>query len=134
MSQPAFQTVTVIDSNGNCPELPLIDGEGHAKAVLWPGNGAKYRTIQVFELKSGSRTIELTHTTDCVYGVVSGNGEIVDLTDGSRQDLAEGNILHIDAADRYRIVAGTDGMSFLGGPCPPDPALYASIYLAVGGS
>lgn len=127
MSQPTAETVRVIDSNGNLPELPLVEGKGYAKVVLWPGNGAKFRTVQVFELLSGDRTVELTHSSDCVYGIIKGTGTVVDLDSGRSQELVEGAMLHIDASDRYRLVAGENGMTFLGGPCPPDPALYASL-------
>lgn len=128
MTQPLTHTVRVIDSNAACPELPLIEGKGYAKVVLWPGNGAKFRSIQVLSFEGGDQTIELSHSTDCVYGVVRGEGMIVDLADSSTQQVSEGNMLHIDATDRYRLIAGQDGMVVVGGPCPPDPALYQSLH------
>lgn len=128
MGGPSTETVRVIDSADACPEIPIVDGTGNAKVVLWPGNGAQFRTMQVIRLENGAATIALTHTADCVYYVAAGAGQVVDLATGEAADLAEGAMVHIDAGDAYKLRAADDGdLTVLGGPCPADPDLYSQI-------
>jgi mannose-6-phosphate isomerase-like protein (cupin superfamily) len=120
--------VRVIDSALPSPHLPIVEGSGTAKAVLWPGNGALTRTFQVIDLDAGDRTVALKHPFDAVYYVAGGTASVVDAVTGQSQSLIEGAMVHIDAGDAYRLVnAGADACRIIGGPCPPDPALYAHL-------
>jgi len=121
------QTVQVIDSAVDCPDIPMVIGPGSAKAVIWPGSGAKYRTFHIVTLPNGSRTIALSHPSDSVYYVMSGAGTVVDMTSGEASDLGEGSMVHIDAGDTYQFHAAATGMKILGGPCPADPRLYETL-------
>lgn len=127
MSSDSEPQVQVIDSGVNHKKLALIKGNGTAFAVLWPGNGARFRTMQILQMEAGDETIDLRHPHDCVYYVSNGAGQVRDLSSGAAQDLIEGSIVHIDARDGYRIEAGADGMRMVGGPVPADPELYASL-------
>jgi mannose-6-phosphate isomerase-like protein (cupin superfamily) len=127
MANTRFPRVRVIDSAIDCPEIPIVAGEGNAKLVLSPHNGASFRSFQLLSLEQGARTIDLGHTSDCVYYVIEGEGAIVDAAAGSRFELSEGHMVHIDAGDRYRIEAGTAGIRVIGGPCPPDESLPGGI-------
>jgi len=130
MPDPTLPPVEVIDSRAVRAPLAIIDGAGQAYAVLWPGNGARYRTFNVIELSAGARTLDLCHAAECVYYVESGAGLIRDLGDNSSQELVEGAMIHIGISDSYRIEAGASGMRLLGGTVPVDPAFYD--YLASG--
>ena len=121
--------VQVIDSSVGCPNLPVVDGKGSAKAVLWPGNGARHRTVHVIDLVPGDRTIDFKHFSDAVYYVASGEGEIIDISSGDRFMLVEGSMVHIDRGDPYRFRTEA-GMKLIGGPCPADYSLYSNIVLA----
>lgn len=132
MSSQPGNVVRVIDSAVDCPEIPLVDGQGNAKVILWPGNGAEFRSMHLFTLFQGDCSKILRHANDCVYYVVEGAGRIEGLDGADTQELVEGSIVHIDANDGYRVVAGDEGIKYLGGPCPPDEALYKD--LAVAGS
>ncbi len=127
MANPPFSHVRVIDSAVGCPEIPIVEGEGNAKVVLSPHNGATFRSFHLVSLHENARTIRLSHASDCVYYVMEGTGAIVDAAAGSRIDLAEGHMVHIDAGDSYRIEAGHAGIKVIGGPCPPDERLYSVI-------
>jgi mannose-6-phosphate isomerase-like protein (cupin superfamily) len=127
MANTQSPRVRVIDSAVDCPEIPIVEGEGNAKLVLSPHNGASFRSFQLVSLAGGARTVELSHVSDCAYYVIEGEGAVVDAASLARFGLAEGNMVHIDAGDRYRIEAGTAGMKVIGGPCPPDAALYAGM-------
>jgi len=123
---PAVDTVRVIDTASSGAVLPIIAKNGEARAVLWPGNGAKFRSFQLISLSADGATEALRHASDCVYYVIAGEGEIVDLGSDAVSPLVEGTMVHIDAGDGYRLRSAT-GIRMLGGPCPPDPALYAAL-------
>jgi hypothetical protein len=109
-------------------EIPIVEGDGNAKVLIWPGMGALYRTFQIVTLGANSKTVQLCHpTSDAAYYVLKGFGRVVDLGTGEAQDLSKGGMVHIDANDRYQFVASPDGMRILGGPCPADPSLYAGL-------
>jgi len=127
MIKPSQETVRVIDSAAICPEIPLVEGVGNVKVLLWPGNGAEFRSFQVLELGKGAQTVPLCHGSDCVYYVMTGKGRIVDLSNEQNFELAEGAMVHIDSGDSYYLKAADGVLTILGGPCPPDEALYSCL-------
>jgi mannose-6-phosphate isomerase-like protein (cupin superfamily) len=127
MDSAALEQVRVIDSATGCPDLPIVIGAGHAKAVVWPGSGAHHRSIHVISLQTGATTTALRHPSDCVYYVLSGAGSICDLASGESKPLGEGAMVHIDAGDTYQLSADAEPFSVLGGPCPADPQFYLHL-------
>lgn len=109
------------------PELPLVEGEGSARAVVWPGVGARLRSLQRIDLAAGSRTVCLKHPMEAVYYVVRGDGTVRDPDDGSSSPLVAGSMIHVEPGTAYVFQAGADGILLLGGPCPADPALYEQV-------
>jgi quercetin dioxygenase-like cupin family protein len=128
-SIPAIDRVMVVDGTdeATCPVVPIVEGDGEARAIIWPGMGARDRSMHRVRLAPGARTIPLEHPSEAVWYVVEGAGAVTDDQGGSPQDLDPGSMVHIGAGDGYRIVAGGDGIVFVGGPCPPDPNLYAHL-------
>jgi mannose-6-phosphate isomerase-like protein (cupin superfamily) len=114
----------VVVGAGEGRELDVVAGRGSARAVVWPGMGARLRSMHRISLAPGSRTIEMAHRSDAVYYVMSGGGEAVDRRTGTLDALVEGSMAHIDAGTPYELVAGGDGMELVGGPCPADASLY----------
>lgn len=114
----------VVTGVGSGPELSIVDGEGGARAVIWPGMGARLRSMHRISLGRDARTIELTHPSDAVYYVIEGGGSAVDRSSGDESALVEGSMVHVDAGTPYALVAGAEGMELVGGPCPADDALY----------
>lgn len=126
MADSQSSRVRVFDSAVGCPEI--VNGEEHAKVTLSPHNGAKFCSFQWLVLEHNACTIDLSHTSDCVYYVIEGAGSIVDAAAGSRFDLTEGHMVHIDAGDRYRIEAGTAAVGALPADAsPPRPATAQEI-------
>jgi quercetin dioxygenase-like cupin family protein len=109
------------------PALDIVDGEGRAHAVIWPGMGAQLRSLHQIELAAGAGTIAMRHPSEAVYYVIEGSGEALDLDDGGAQPLRPGSMAHVDVGTAYRFAAGAEGMSLIGGPSPPDPALYEGL-------
>lgn len=108
--------------------LPLVEGPGEARAVLYPAVGARERAFHHLILHPGGRTVILSHpAAEAVYFVVSGNGAAIDHDTGERVDLAAGHMFFVDIATRYQLVAGDAALILVGGPCPPDPDLYRHL-------
>ena len=118
-----IQVVALTDG----PALDIVQGEGRAHAVIWPGMGARLRSIHMIELGPGAATIALRHPSEAVYYVIDGTGEVIDMGDGETQPLRPGSMAHIEVETTYRFGAGQAGLSLVGGPSPPDPALYEEV-------
>ena len=119
-----YEQIQVLDAGDSCPSLPLVDGEGSARAVVWPGVGAKHRSLHLFELPVGGRTVEMKHPIEAVYYVIAGTALALDLADGAEQTATTGSMIFIEPGTPYVISADGDHARFVGGPCPPDPSLY----------
>jgi hypothetical protein len=117
----------VVSLDAGCPALPLVEGEGRAVALIWPGMGAALRSLHRIELAAGAATVPQRHPMEAVYYVERGSGTVLDPDGAGRDAIAEGAMVHIEPGTAYRFVAGPDGLVLLGGPCPPDPALYAQL-------
>ncbi len=109
------------------PTLPLVDGEGTATAIIWPGVGAQFRSMHQIVLAAGSSTIPQRHPNEAVYHVTTGTAEVRDLDTDEVAVLTVGSMVHVEPGTGYVFVAGRDGAEILGGPCPPDPALYPDL-------
>ena len=121
------KAVRVLDGGESCPALPMVDGEGVARAVIWPGVGAQLRSMHRIRLAPGARTIPLRHAMEAVYYVMSGAGTVLDPQDPPSRPLVEGAMVHVEPGTTYLLEGGLDGIEILGGPCPADPALYAGL-------
>lgn len=116
----------VLSCDAACPELPIVEGAGRAVAVVWPGVGATMRSLHWIDLPSGAGTKAQRHPMEAVYYVKEGSGTV--LEPGGRGDpITEGSMIHVEPGTAYRFEAGDHGLVLLGGPCPPDPALYAHL-------
>ncbi len=119
--------VQVLDSDETCPELPIVEGKGICRAVVWPGTGAERRSMHRISLAPGARTVVLRHSMEAVYYVMVGAGAVVDPRSESEQVLVEGSMVHVEPETAYRFEAATDGIELLGGPCPADLDLYRHL-------
>jgi mannose-6-phosphate isomerase-like protein (cupin superfamily) len=118
--------VQIIRDDSTTPTLPIIEREGVARALVWPGTGAHMRSMHRISLESGGRTVSLRHPMEAVYYVISGEVDIEDLDTGTRHRVGPGGMFLVDPGTGYRVSA-TDGAEVVGGPCPADPALYEQV-------
>lgn len=118
------EQIQVLDAGNSCPPLALVDGEGSARAVVWPGVGANQRSLHLFELPAGARTIEMKHPMEAVYFVIAGTATARDLGDGAEQTATTGSMIFVEPDTPYVISADGGHTRLVGGPCPPDPSLY----------
>lgn len=119
--------VRILKPTGDRPSLPLIDGEGEATAIVWPGVGAHERSLHRFVLASGSRTMLQRHPGEAVYYLKDGSARVWDADADEQSELQIGSMVHIEPETGYVFTAGDDGAEIVGGPCPADPALYTHL-------
>lgn len=119
--------VQIIQADDHCPSLPLIEGKGDARAVVWPGIGAQMRSVHVIELGPGAHTKPQRHPMEAVYYVIEGDAVALDDSDGSRQAAVAGSMIFVEPDTPYEIHADGAAVKMVGGPCPPDPTLYEHL-------
>lgn len=113
--------------------VPLVGPDaGVAEAVISPSMGARHRSINYIELHSGRATRELRHPGEAAYYTMRGSGTVRGAS-GPAHAIAVGSFVHVSPATAYRFDAGDDGLALFGGPCPPDPAIYAEAGGGVSG-
>jgi quercetin dioxygenase-like cupin family protein len=111
--------VQVLGPDG--PAVDLVEGSGSARALVWPGAGARMRSMHLISMSGGARTRPQRHADEAVYYVIGGSGHVGPAEEGG---LEEGSMVHVAPGVRYVFDAGDDGLELVGGPSPPDPTLY----------
>lgn len=119
--------VQVLDADAACQELELVRGPGSATAIVWPGMGARFRSLHRIVLRRGARTIPLRHAMEAVYYVRSGTATVFDAQTRVTHSAETGSMIFIEPDTGYVISSEDEGAEVLGGPCPPDMALYAHL-------
>jgi quercetin dioxygenase-like cupin family protein len=121
------ETVVILDAGQECPQLPLVDGAGVARAVVWPGVGAYKRSLHRLSLAAGARTVVQEHPSEAVYYVIDGTATVADPRGGEAERLEPGSMVHITPGAPYVFDAGPAGAELVGGPCPADERLYRHL-------
>ncbi|MDR7555472.1 MAG: cupin domain-containing protein [Armatimonadota bacterium] len=106
----------------DAPELPLAAGGGRVRALLRPEVGARERALLYVELPAQAATAVLCHPYEAAYFVVHGAGAVHAEPDGPAHPVREAQMLYVPPGVAYRLVGPA---VFAGGPCPPDPTLFA---------
>ena len=126
-SSRELDRVRILKDDDTCPDLPIVEHGGSAWAVVWPGVGARLRSMHHISLEPGGRTVTLTHPMEAVYYVIAGKATVSDPNDASHQPLVPGSMAHIDPGTSYLFEAGSSGAEIIGGPCPVDPQMYSHL-------
>lgn len=119
----ASEGIAVLDATAG-PELAIVEGEGSARAIVWPGTGARLRSLMRIRLEPGARTVALSHPGEAVYYVIDGAGSVAEAGGTEGGGIETGAMVHVDGGTGYVISAGAEGLDLVGGPSPADPALY----------
>lgn len=106
--------------------LDIVERNGEAVALAWPETGSLFRAMHRIELTRDGRTKRLRHPGEAVYVLATGVAS-VERPDGEIASVEAPAVLFVPAETDYVLASGT-GATFFGGPCPPDPALYADSY------
>jgi quercetin dioxygenase-like cupin family protein len=123
LEPPGEPAVAVLTRSSPRRPLTIVEQGGSAEAIVWPGMGSRWRSLHRIELEAGGRTVVLRHPSEAAYFVKEGDCDIVDEATGDRIPLPQGSMVHVGAGRPYRFVA-RGAVEVLGGPCPPDRALY----------
>jgi mannose-6-phosphate isomerase-like protein (cupin superfamily) len=107
------------------PPLDIVESSGSAVAVIWPGMGARLRSMHRISLGAAGRTVELRHPSEAVYYMIAGDGTVRDHDE--THALKPGSMFLVEAETSYVIEGGAGGAELVGGPCPPDQALYERL-------
>ena len=110
------RTPDVAILRGGTP-IDVVEEGGSAVALAWPGTGSRFRSMHRIELEGGGRTRTLRHASEAVYFVVSGGGFV------GEHKLKPHDMVYVPRRAAYAFAA-VEPMTLVGGPCPPDPALY----------
>ncbi|HEU4917598.1 MAG TPA: cupin domain-containing protein [Acidimicrobiia bacterium] len=119
--------IRIIAEDPSLPHLPIIEEDGQASALVWPGIGAHMRSMHRISLEAGGRTVSLRHPMEAVYYVISGELNVEDLDTRAKHRVGPGGMFLVDPSTGYRMWAGSDGSELVGGPCPADPAVYEGM-------
>ncbi|MCY3651691.1 MAG: cupin domain-containing protein [bacterium] len=121
------ERIRIFRDDPRAPELLIVERGGRAWVVVWPGLGARLRSIHHISLEPSGKTVELEHPNEAVYYTMSGGAEAWDGSFDRRMDLPSGAMAHVGPDTRYGFTAGSEGAEIIGGPCPSDDRLYAHL-------
>ncbi len=116
--------ISILTFDETCPKLRIIERGGTAAAIVWPGVGARFRTMHYIDLAENGSTISFRHGGEAVYYVKQGTGAVMDADNGTSNEIIEGSMVFIEPGTGYRFKASSGGIVLLGGPCPADASLY----------
>src|SRR5258708_20758960 len=101
--RPGGTGVQVIPLRGTGPLLPIVKGDGSARAVIWPGTGAAMRSIHLIQLAPSSETVLLVHHTESVYYVLDGTGTVAGDGPSPATALTPGPMAHVGPETAARV-------------------------------
>src|SRR6516165_12083014 len=93
--------VQVLPLRGTGPLLPIVEGDGSARAVIWPGTGATMRSIHLIQLTPSSGTVRLEHRAESVYYVLDGSGTVVGDGTSEATPLTHGSMVNVAPGTGY---------------------------------
>ena len=124
MTQSAVRVITPQEWG---PPLQIVTG-GVCRPIIWPGMGARERSLQNFTLPRGAGIRPLRHVGEAVYYVVSGEVEVTDVSEGVEPRMVvAGGMFHVSPGTTYIFVSSADMSVVIGGPCPVDESLYMGL-------
>lgn len=106
--------------------LPFVDGsQGVAKAIIWPGMGAKFGSMHYFVMPPGEKNVPHSHETmEDMFYVVQGKGYIID-GDNKKHYFTKGDFVYVPPKCIHAVVSeGPEDFISVGGPTPPDAEMY----------
>lgn len=120
--------IKVINPEKEYVKLPYTQGKGIAKAVIWPGMGAKHGSMHYFLMEPGAKNVPHRHpVSEDMFYVLQGSGVIVDYDQNIEHPFTRGNFIYVPAGVNHAVHSeGPDDYISVGGPCPIDHAMYKS--------
>ena len=119
-------SIKVLDPEKNFKLLPYTEGKGVAKAIIWPGMGAKLGSMHYFVMAPGARNVPHKHPeAEDMFYVVQGQGVVIDFDQGKEYPFKKGDFVFIPAGITHAVRSdGPEDFISVGGPSPADEAMY----------
>jgi quercetin dioxygenase-like cupin family protein len=106
-------------------KIPLVPG-GDARAVVWPGMGAKNAGLHYVIMKPGQENVPHVHSLseDIIY-VIQGEGMAVDFDSGTEHPFTKGSVIYVSPGTNHTIRAtGKEDYIVVGTLAPADTEMY----------
>jgi len=118
-------SIRILDVDKDYVEIPLLKGTGKARAIVHPGMGAKYASLNYVVMDPGEQNIMHVHPkSDDVIYIIQGEGVVED-GDGNEVSFKQGDVIFIPAGVWHAVKARGDKQYIIvGGPQPPDLAMF----------
>ncbi len=109
-------------------KIPLVKG-GFAKAIVWPGMGAKYGSLNYFLMKPGQENVPHVHEkSEDIFYIAQGKGVAVDVDNNIEHPIEKGCVVYVEPGTTHTMKSsGPEDYISIGGPCPPDPKSYKGM-------
>lgn len=106
--------------------IPFIKGSGQAKAIIWPGMGAKYGSMNYFVMKPGEQNVPHLHeNAEDMFYIAQGQGVIIDYDAKQEHSFEKGCFVYVEPGTMHAAVShGPDDYISIGGPSPIDYEMY----------
>jgi mannose-6-phosphate isomerase-like protein (cupin superfamily) len=119
-----MSSIRILDVNKDYVEIPLLKSGKMAKAIVHPGMGAKYGSLNYIVMEPGDENILHVHpNSDDVFYIIQGEGVVVD-GDGDEKSLKAGDVVFVPAGTFHAVKPrGPKTFIGVGGPQPPDVAM-----------
>lgn len=117
--------IKVLDINKDYVEIPIVKS-GRAKAIVWPGMGAKNCAMHYVVMKPGEENIPHVHrNSEDIIFVIQGKGVVVDLSNGVELEFGPRSVIYIPPGIVHQVKnSGTDDYIAVGVQSPFDMDLY----------
>jgi|AntRauTorcE11898_2_1112593.scaffolds.fasta_scaffold21724_2 quercetin dioxygenase-like cupin family protein len=108
--------------------IPYVK-EGTAKAIIWPGMGAKYGVMNYFVMKPGGENVPHKHDdSEDMFYIAQGQGVVADLDNNIEHPIEAGCFVYVEPGTMHAAKSyGPDDYISIGGPTPPDPEMFKEL-------
>lgn len=122
--------IKVLHVDRDFVRIPLVPG-GDARAVVWPGMGAKNAGLNYVVMKPGQENVPHLHkvSEDIIY-VIQGQGLAVDFDAGVEHPFTKGSVIYVTPGTRHTIKAtGSEDYIVVGTLAPADTEMLTKAGL-----
>ena len=118
--------IKVLSPDKDFVRIPFVKGHGDARAIIWPGMGAKYGSMNYFIMKPGEENVPHAHK-DCedMFYIAQGCGVIIDFDTNIKHPFKKGCFIFVEPGTQHAAVSfGPEDYISVGGPSPIDYEMY----------
>lgn len=109
-------------------KIPLVKGS-FARAVVWPGMGAKYGAMNYFVMKPGEENVPHIHEkSEDIFYVIQGKGVAIDGDAELKHPIEKGCVVYVEPGTTHMVRSlGPGDYLSVDFQCPPDFKLYRGL-------